>query len=146
MNEPGNSASLIEERPYSLNRGCEGCLAAWLMLVAFMVLVSFVHANFGWLDPEYQSLLFYFEWLLATAVGGYVAARRGKKTGWTNSLLVGIFAQFVIVGQVVDKQDMLAALSDLLVDPSESWPKLMAILLTIPAAVAGGLAWSRKRQ
>ena len=60
--------------------------------------------------------------------------------------MVGVFAPFVIVAQVIDERDMLAGLRELLIDPSESWPKLMAILLTIPAAVADGLVWSRKRQ
>jgi hypothetical protein len=111
------------------------------MARAFLVLVTL-----ALVAPEGQWRLVYFNWLIGIAVGGYVAARRGKTTGWSNSLLVGVFAQLVIVAQVIDERDLLAGLRELLIDPSESWPKLMAILLTIPAALAGGLAWSRKRQ
>ncbi|MCS7468870.1 TIGR04086 family membrane protein [Stieleria sp. ICT_E10.1] len=144
MNEPDNQSSSIEERPYSLNRGCEGCLAAWVVMFALMLFVSFILADtFGWIGSKGEWRLVYFNWLIGTAVGGYVAARRGKTTGWSNSLLVGIVAQLVIVAQLTDPGDIQSGLRKLLAEPSESWPQLMALVLTIPAAVAGGLVWSR---
>ncbi|MCM2372326.1 YrzE family protein [Aporhodopirellula aestuarii] len=136
-----------EERPYSLNRGCEGCLAAWIVMFALMMFVAFVLGKMlGWIDVEGQQTLGYLNWLIGIAVGGYVAGRRGKTTGWSNSLLVGIFAQIMIVAQIIDPKDMFAGLHELLADPSDSWPKLTAIILTIPAALAGGLIWSQSQE
>ncbi len=92
-----------EEKPFSLNRGCEGCLAAFIALLALAFAVSYLLAKFlKLIDPSQEANAVYFVWLVALAIGGYVAARRGKTTGGSNALVVGVFAQLLIVGQFAD--------------------------------------------
>lgn len=140
-------ADRVSEKPFSLNRGCEGCLAAWLVMFALMLVVSFVLARaLQWIDPAQERTIVYFNWLIGLVVGGYVAARRGRTTGWSNSLVVGVFAQLVLVGQLTDGAGMgeWEKFQDLLDSPKTEWPKLMAIVLTIPAALLGGYVSTRR--
>ncbi len=66
--------------------------------------------------------------LLATILGGYVAARAADVAPLLNAACVGLFS--VILGL-------------LFIGESPFWLGLIGILLTLPAAIAGGLLWRR---
>lgn len=66
--------------------------------------------------------------LLATALGGFVAARVAGVAPLLNAACVGVFG--VLLGI-------------LFIGEAPLWFSLIAILLTPPAAIAGGVVWRR---
>ncbi len=66
--------------------------------------------------------------LLATVLGGYVAARVADVAPLLNAACVGVFG--VVLGI-------------LFIGNSPIWFSLIGILLTLPAAIAGGVLWRR---
>lgn len=66
--------------------------------------------------------------LLATVLGGYVAARTAEVAPLLNAACVGVFG--VIFGLVF-------------IGGSPLWFSLIGMLLTLPAAIAGGVLWRR---
>jgi hypothetical protein len=99
-------------------------------------------------------------WSAALCFGGYVAARLGRTTGWTNSLVVGLFAVIFLLARLLDQliepdwplEKPLAYwgrlpgrlfdhLIEMLQEPLVHWVQLAALVLAIPAAVLGGFLW-----
>ncbi|MFQ5938004.1 MAG: hypothetical protein ACE5LB_16510 [Acidiferrobacterales bacterium] len=68
--------------------------------------------------------------LLATVLGGYVAARVADVAPLLNAACVGVFG--VVLGI-------------LFIGQSPLWFSLLGILLTPPAAIVGGVLWRRSR-
>jgi hypothetical protein len=82
---------MSDEKPYSGKRGLQGCLATCVCMAVFPLLISAVLTSWlGLISIETERVLILLIWLLALCLGGYVAARMGKTTGWTNSLVVGL--------------------------------------------------------
>ena len=108
-----------DEKSFSVNRGCEGCLVS---VICLMLFVPCIFAFTEWLKllpRNVEEIIFACMWLFALGLGGYWAARRGRTTGWTNSLVVGIFAQLFVVGQLTDFGEgrLLERLSEMVADP-----------------------------
>ena len=62
-------------------------------MVVFPLLISLVlNSWLGLISVDTERVLILFVWLIAVCLGGYVAARLGRTTGWTNSLVVGVIA------------------------------------------------------
>jgi len=137
-----------EEKRFSADRGAEGCLVSLLcMLILMLPLVcGLTFSNKR--GYEIYSLLV---WHIAICVGGYFAARRGRTTGWTNSLAVGVLAEVYLAVKLLDIEEggLPAELGSTLrrvVDaPSQYWRLLVKLVLTIPAAILGGIIWQKSR-
>ena len=74
------------------------------------------------------------------ALEGYVAARRGRTTGWTNSLVVGVFAEIFVAGEL-NHDEISQMLAEITKDPAAHWVALVQLICTIPAALIGGIVW-----
>jgi hypothetical protein len=100
----------------------------------------------GLISIETERVLILLVWLFAICLGGYVAARLGKTTGWTNSLVVGVLAVFFVVARLprggADK-DFFDPFLEMMKDPVAHWRHLVYLALTIPAAVLGGVIWEK---
>ena len=83
-------------------------------------------------------------WVIAMIVGGYVAARRGRTTGWSNALVVGIFGLLFALGQLGENVRLAEVLERAWREPGAHWSQPASIVVTVPAAVQGGLMWSRE--
>jgi hypothetical protein len=66
--------------------------------------------------------------LLATALGGFVAAKVASVAPLLNAACVGLF-------------DLILGI--LLIGDAPLWFSVMALLLTLPAAIMGGVLWRR---
>jgi hypothetical protein len=66
--------------------------------------------------------------LLATALGGYVAAKVASVAPLLNAACVGLF-------------DIILGI--LLIGDAPLWFSIIALLLTLPAAIMGGMLWRR---
>lgn len=152
---PGDAANdeahQSAERPFSVNRGCEGCLASLLFLfVCGLILVSGILQALQ-IDHVLDLLTLGQRrgvlsgiWAIAMGVGGYVAARRGRTTGWSNALVVGIFGLLFALGQLETNVGLGETLERAWREPGAHWPQLSAVVVTLPSALLGGLLWSRK--
>jgi hypothetical protein len=100
----------------------------------------------GLISHETERVVFLVSLLVAVCLGGYVAARLGKNTGWTNSLMVGLFAELVVFSRVLKgrpDQTFLDPLFDVVNDPGAHWAVLVELALTIPVAILGGIIWQK---
>ena len=92
--------------------GARGCLASGvcmlLTLWAIIIPVDLLGLN-EWLSPfsinhsVNYTILFLLTCLLVLCFGGYHAARLGRTTGWTNSLVVGMFAESFLLARLLDE-------------------------------------------
>ena len=114
--------------------------------MVFAISISAVFTTWlGLISIETERVLILLVWLFAICLGGYVAARLGKTTGWTNSLVVGLLAELFVVsrlpkGGLVDK-GFFDPFLEIMNDPGANWRPLVQLALTIPAAILGGLIW-----
>jgi len=136
-----------QEERFSGKRGLQGCLVTWACMVVFPLLISGVLTSWlGVISIETERVLILLIRLLAICLGGYVAARLGKTTGWTNSLVVGVLAEFFVISRLprggADK-DFLEPFLEMMNDPAAHWRQLVYLVLTIPAAVLGGVIWEK---
>ena len=133
---------MSEEKRYSVNHAANGCLASFVFsLAASLILLG---AIFIWPQLDSSELgrtMQLVIWLASLVFGGYVAARKGKTTGWTNALVVGCFALLYLLFRWPKLPDRgpLGSLLNLLSEPH--WSQLAAVGLTIPAALLGGYLW-----
>jgi hypothetical protein len=134
-----------EEKRFSVNQGAKGCLTAMVFLFVVQITISLVFNTWlGLMSTETEKGVMAVLWLCGVCLGGYFAARFGKTTGWTNSLVVGLIAEFVVYNQVPKgspEQSVVDPLLDLMKDPSGHWRILVALALTMPAAILGGVLW-----
>ena len=135
-----------EER-FNGKRGLQGCLVAWACMVVVSLAISLVLNQWlGLISTETERVLLVFVWLFAVSVGGYVAARLGKTTGWTNSLVVGLLAEFFMFARLPKGPTDLSLwdpVLEMIEDPSTHWPRLVGLGLTIPVAILGGIIWQK---
>ena len=136
-----------QEERFSGKRGLQGCLVTLACMITVPLLISAILTSWlGLISVETERVLILVVWLVAVCLGGYVAARLGKTTGWTNSLVVGLLAAFFVVARLprgeADK-DFLDPFLELLNDPATHWRLLVYLALTIPAAVLGGVLWEK---
>ena len=105
--------------------------------VVIGVLVVFIAKNNGGVTPEnlkaIQSNVFLkFVGLLgttfSTALGGYVAAKLSKPNGAINALTVGLLSLTLGI-----------ALALLAPNLSPNWKVILGIIVTVPAAIIGGI-------
>jgi len=121
-----------------------GLLLALLTLLLFHVLLPLLSRDVKEIFNNNPLVFWLFIWLFVICLGGYVAARRGKTTGWTNSLVVGLLAELYVASQLLQGTSLL----EMMEEAGPNWARLTALALTIPAAVVGGILWeeSSKRQ
>lgn len=134
---------MSKEKRFSVGRGIEGCLVSVLCtavpVLLIGLLVPLLHRSellkemFNKTVPV-AGLVW---WLFVICLGGYVAARRGKTTGWTNSLVVGLLAEWYMAARLFKGTTLL----EMMDDAGLNWRRLMALALTIPVAVVGGILW-----
>ena len=138
---------MSEEKRFSVERGVQGCLAAAVILVVVNLFIAFVITKWlGLISIETERVVLAFVWLFAVSFGGYVAARLGNTTGWTNSLFVGLLAEFVIYSKLPKggaNQTFWEPVLELIKDPGKHWPFLAGLGLTIPVAILGGFLWQK---
>ncbi len=90
-----------QEERFSGKRGLQGCLVTCACMVVFALSISGVLTSWlGLISIETERVLILLIWLFAICLGGYAAARLGKTTGWTNSLVVGLLAEFFVVARL----------------------------------------------
>lgn len=138
-----NSNTMGKETRYSGKRAAQGCSLSIAIIVVSTLLLSLVLNK--WLGLTYsgtQKTIELIVWLLAVLAGGYFAANLGKTVGWSNSLLVGCFAFAFILIRGWNRIELTGGLGY----PFESWRLIAACLLTIPAAILGGVLWVRTRR
>ena len=133
-----------DERPYSLKRGAQGCLAAWGVLTVCIVVVSGV---VYFMDKDYDRVKNYValvSWPIAMCVGGYYACKKGKTTGTTNAMVTGILGEIVLLSAMsvrgMTATDQIRAA---LLDPGKHWIGIALAILTVPCAWLGGSLWAR---
>lgn len=135
-----------EER-FNVKRGAQGCLVASAILVVLNLFIAFVITDWlGLISIETEEILLVFVWLFAVCFAGYVAARLGKTTSWTNSLVVGLIAAFVVYTRLPkggEGQILLDPLLETIKDPATHWLRLVWLGLTIPVAILGGIIWQK---
>jgi putative membrane protein (TIGR04086 family) len=138
---------MIQEERFSGKRGLQGCLVGLVFMVVVPLSISLVLNR--WLGPishETERVVFLVSLLVAVCLGGYVAARLGKNTGWTNSLMVGLIAELVVFSRVLmgrPDQSLFDPLFDIMNDPGAHWRVLVELALTIPVAILGGVIWQK---
>ncbi len=136
---------MIQEERFNGNRGLQGCLVGLLFMVVVHLSILLVFNRWlGLISPEAEPVVFLVSFLVAVSLSGYVAARLGKNTGWTNSLMVGLIAELVLFSRVVNGrpgQGFLDPLFDIANHPGLHWPVLVELALTIPVAILGGIIW-----
>ena len=112
-------------------------------LICMMVLMLSISLVFNeWLkliSNDTERIIGLFVWLFAICVGGYFAARQGRTTGWSNSLAVGVLAELFVAARLSDGTSFL----EMMDDPGPNWRRLVALGLTIPAAIVGGIVWEK---
>ena len=139
---------MSEEKRFDVKRGFQGCFVTWACMVVLALSMSLVLNNWlGLISNETERVLILLVWLFAICLGGYVAARLGKTTGWTNSLVVGLLAEIFLVARLPTgtrpDRTFLDPLLELMENPGAHWPRLVALALTIPAAILGGVIWEK---
>jgi len=138
---------MSQEDRFSGKRGLQGCLVTLVCMIVLPVSISAVFTSWlGLISIETERVLILLVWLAAICLGGYVAARLGKTTGWTNSLVVGLLAELFVVSRLpkggLDK-DLFDPFLELVNDPVTNWRPLIQLGLTIPAAILGGFLWEK---
>lgn len=91
--------------------GARGCLVTAVFMIVFglasfaILLPAQLLGRTKWLElipVNAQQGLVPLMWFLALFFGGYHAARLGRTTGWSNSLIVGIFAESFLFASLLD--------------------------------------------
>ena len=150
--------------------GARGCLVTGLCIIALGVAILLPAELLGLLEliPVSSQLLGQLMWFAALCFGGYYAAQLGRTTGWTNSLIVGMFAESFLLANLLDKlikpdwpeftpflaifEKPLAywgrlpgrlsdELIEMLKEPLVHWVQLAGLFFAIPVAVLGGVLW-----
>ena len=138
---------MSQEEQFSVKRGLQGCLVTWAFMAVFAIGISLLlNSWLGLISIETERVLILIIWLFAVCLGGYAAARLGRVTGWTNSLVVGVLAEFFVIARLPKggpDQDLLGPFIDMLNDPGANWRPLVQVALTIPAAILGGIIWEK---
>ncbi len=136
---------MTQEERFSGTRGFQGCLVGFVFMVVVPLSISLVFNRWlGLISPETEAIVGRVSMLVAICLSGYVAARLGKNTGWTNSLIVGFFAELVLLIGILREGGRfiwLDPLFDIMNNPVKHWPVLVELTLTIPAAILGGIIW-----
>jgi hypothetical protein len=141
---------MSQEERYSGKRGLQGCLVGWVIMAVVPLGLSLVFNEWlGLMSNEVERIIIVFIWFLAVSLGGYVAARLGRTTGWTNALIVGLLAEFFLFAQIrkaarldeATDHGFLAPILDMMKDLGTHWRALVELALTIPIAIIGGLIW-----
>ena len=138
---------MSQEKRFSGSPVLEGCLVSWVCMFVVMLSISLVLTHWlGLISNETERVVGLFIWLFAICLGGYYAARRGKPTGWINSLAVGVLAElfvFARLGKGTPHRAFLDPLLDIMNDLGAHWPRLVELGLTIPVAILGGFIWEK---
>ena len=138
---------MSQEERFSGKRGLQGCLVGLVFMAVVPLSISLVLNRWlGLLSNEAERVMTLVVWLFAVGLGGYVAARLGKNTGWTNSLMVGLIAELVLFSRVLKgrpDQSLFDPLFDIMNDPGAHWLVLVELALTIPVAILGGIIWQK---
>jgi putative membrane protein (TIGR04086 family) len=138
---------MSDEKLYSEKRGLQGCLVGWVIMAVVPVSISLVFNRWlGLISNETERVMIVVVWLFAVCLGGYVAARLGKNTGWTNFLMVGLIAELVVFSRVAKgrpDRSFFDPLFDIMNDPGAHWLVLVELALTIPVAMLGGFIWQK---
>jgi hypothetical protein len=132
--------SMGKEKRFSVGHGIEGCLVSCLCQLVLVFTISLVLTQ--WLElisGETERIIKLPVWLFAVWYGGYFAARRGRTTGWTNSLVVGVLAEVYLAARIQKRTSLL----EMMDDPGSNWLPFAALGLTIPAAIMGGIVWEK---
>ena len=133
----------MEQEPrFSGIRATEGCVLSFAISALGMLAISLVFSEWlGLVSADTEKIIGLVVWLLAIFAGGYFAARRGRTTGWTNAILVGVFAEICVAAMALSGTSLV----EMMDDPGANWRRFVALGLTIPAAVLGGMLWDRTR-
>ena len=135
------------KRLWSEKRGLKGCMVGLVFMVVVPLSISLVLNRWlGLISHETEPVVFLVSLLVAVCLGGYVAARLGKNTGWTNSLMVGLIAELVVFSRALKgrpDQSLFDPLFDIMNDPGAHWLVLVELALTIPVAILGGIIWQK---
>ena len=129
---------MSKEKRFSVNRGIQGCLVSLLCMFVLMPFIALVLNE--WLElisNETAGIIKLLAWFVAISIGGYCAARQGKTTGWTNALVVGLLAEWYMAARLLKGTSLL----EMMDDAGPNWSRLVALALTIPAAIVGGILW-----
>ena len=136
-----------QEERFDVGRGFQGCMAACACLVVFSLSISLVLTEWlGLISVDTERILLLFMWLIAICLGGYVAARLGKTTGWSNSLVVGVIAVLMVWARLPNEgldKTYWDPFLEIMKDPGAHWQNLTRLALTIPVAILGGVIWEK---
>jgi len=142
---------MSEEKRFDVKRGFQGCLVTWLCMFVFTLSIFIVQNSWlGLISNETERVVVLFAGFFAICLGGYMAARLGKTTGWTNSLVVGLLAEFFVASRLPNEgpdelfvDQLKKMMNEMMNDPGAHWRPLVLLALTIPAAILGGVIWQR---
>jgi putative membrane protein (TIGR04086 family) len=127
-----------QPKRYSSAAALQGCFVSWLCMVLLMLSISFfLTSMLKLISTETERLVGLFVWHLSICAGGYYAARRGEPAGWVNALFVGLLAELFVCARLLKGTSVF----EIMDDPGPHWRRLLALGLTIPAAILGGVIW-----
>ena len=81
-----------------------------------------------------------YSWLSAVAVGGYFSCRQAKPTAWMNCLVFAVLTETFVVSGIQEANENLAQMYP---NAAVEWHYPTMLVLTIPAALFGGILWTR---
>ena len=115
------------------------------MILVGSISISLVFTEWlGWLTADEEKLVLVGPWLMGICLGGYVAACRAEKLGLRvlqTSLWVGIAALVPVITRLPGPPDgdFMDGLQEVFLHPLAKSRHFLLVLLTVPAALAGGL-------
>ena len=142
-----SAAPMVQSERFSVKHGIEGCLVTVILNSMLMLSISLVlNVWLNLISSDTERTIGVFIWLFGIGVGGYVAARQGRSTGWSNSLVVGVPALLYVAARLPNGgplQTYWAPFLEIMNDPGAHWRVLAAMVLSLPVAVLGGIAWQK---
>ncbi len=114
--------------------GCGVTILAFLPLMTLELVLSAAGVNLN---------LKTYSWLISVAIGGFFACRQGKPTAWTNCLVFAVLTEIFVVSVIPEANEGLAQMHP---NADVQWHYPTMLVLTIPAALLGGILWTRRNK
>lgn len=127
------------DKRYNVKVGAAGCFVGVVISTVVTIVFALVFTTWlGWVTVETERVVALVVWLASIGFGGYWAARWSKSTAWPNSLTAGLLAEWYVAARILNETTLVALLDE----PGPNWRRLMALALTVPVALIGGLIWT----
>ena len=113
-------------------------------ILVFFPLMAIEIGFFGFLDlhPNLKT----YSWLIAVSVGGYFACRQAKTSPWVNWAIFAVLLELLVVGEIPTANKSLSELYPNADPATVQWHYRTMLMLTIPAALLGGVLWARSNK